>query len=113
MSEEFAKHVREMAEDTRFEANSFPFIIFGTVLLNVSWLFFNGGSTFTMFAPRKNGASKVIMITMLSGYTAGLVSKFLKPFVMGTYSHSSRYDVGALANGILVGLVAVTGVCDR
>jgi len=32
---------------------------------------------------------------------------------MGTYSITHRYDVGALANGILSGLVAITGVCDR
>lgn len=102
-----------MANDTRFEANSFPFIVFGTILLNVCWLFFNGGSTFTMFAPRKNAASKIIMVTILSGVTAGLVAAFIKPFIMGTYSKTFRYDVGALANGILAGLVSITGVCDR
>ncbi len=32
---------------------------------------------------------------------------------MRTYSKKSRYDVGALSNGILAGLVAITGVCDR
>lgn len=113
MPEEFENHIKKMANDTGFEANSFPFIVFGTMILNVSWLFFNGGSTFTMFAPRKNAASKVIMVTLLSGFTGGLVAKFFKPFVMGTYSRTSRYDVGALANGILAGLVAITGVCDR
>ena len=113
MSEHFELFVEEMAADNRFEANSFPFIVFGTILLNVSWLFFNGGSTFTMFAPRKNAASKIIMVTILSGCTAGLVAAFLKPFVMGTFSKRHRYDVGALANGILAGLVSITGVCDR
>jgi len=102
-----------MAEDDRFEANSFPFIVFGTILLFVSWLFFNGGSTFTMFGPRANSSPKIMMVTIIAGMTGGLVAAFLKPFVMRTYSKRQRYDVGALSNGILAGLVAITGVCDR
>ena len=31
---------------------------------------------------------------------------------MGTYSKTHRYDVGALTNGILAGLVSITGTCD-
>ena len=54
-----------------------------------------------------------MMVTILSGCTGGLVAAFLKPLVMRTYSYKNRYDVGALSNGILVGLVSVTGVCDR
>ena len=32
-----------------FEQHSFPFVVFGTIILWVSWLFFNGGSTASMF----------------------------------------------------------------
>ena len=32
---------------------------------------------------------------------------------MGTFGAHNRYDVGALTNGILSGLVAITGICDR
>lgn len=102
-----------MAEDDSFEQNSYPFVVYGTILLWVSWLFFNGGSTFGMFQPRANNAPKIMMVTILSGATSGLISAFLKPLVMRTYSKKSRYDVGALSNGILAGLVAITGVCDR
>lgn len=101
-----------MASDQDFEQNSYPFVVFGTILLWVSWLFFNGGSTGGMFNARANNAPKIMMVTILSGATGGLVAAFLKPLVMGTYSKKNRYDVGALSNGLLAGLVAVTGVCD-
>jgi len=32
---------------------------------------------------------------------------------MKTWGPRNRYDVGALTNGMLAGLVAITGVCDR
>lgn len=102
-----------MQQETVPEIASFPFVVFGTVLLLVSWLFFNGGSTMDMFAPRENNSPKIMMCTLLSGATGGLISAFLKPLIMGTYSASQRYDVGALTNGILAGLVSVTGVCDH
>jgi Amt family ammonium transporter len=54
-----------------------------------------------------------MMVTMIAGCTGGIVGAFTKPFIMGTYSKKNRYDVGALTNGILAGLVSVTGVCDR
>ena len=66
-----------------------------------------------MFAARKNGISKIMMVTILSGTTGGLVATFIKPLIMGTMTKQNRYDVGATTNGLLAGLVAITGVCDR
>lgn len=54
-----------------------------------------------------------MMITLMSSASGGIVSTYLKPLIMGSYSKSHRYDVGALTNGILAGCVSVTGVCDR
>jgi len=54
-----------------------------------------------------------MMVTLLSAASGGIVSAFLKPLIMGTYSQSHRYDVNALANGMLAGCVSITGVCDR
>jgi len=53
------------------------------------------------------------MCTLLSAFASGLVATFLKPVIMGTYSENHRYDTGALTNGLLAGLVAITGSCDR
>jgi len=54
-----------------------------------------------------------MMCTILSGATGGIISAFLKPLIMGTFSQYHRYDVGALTNGMIAGLVSITGVCDR
>ena len=51
------------------------------------------------------------MNTIIAGAAAGIVASVLKPFVMKTYSHRNRYDLGALCNGILCGLVAITAGC--
>lgn len=96
-----------------FTPYSYPFITMGTFILWVSWLFFNGGSSLTMFSPRRQAVSKIIMNTIIAGSSAGVVAHVLKPFVMKTYSHRNRYDLGALCNGILGGLVAITAGCNN
>lgn len=53
------------------------------------------------------------MNTIMGGATGGIATVFLKPRLLGTYSFVSRFDVVALCSGILVGLVAITGCCDR
>ena len=84
--EGFEEFLKDEAEDIDFEPNSIPFVVVGTVLLWVSWLFFNGGSTASMFAARENGISKIIMVTILSGTCGGLTASVAKPLIMGTYS---------------------------
>ena len=83
------------------------------MILWVAWLFFNGGSTNDLFVPRTNGPAKIIMNSVIGGSSGGIVAVFLKPHVMGTYSFVNRYDTVALCSGILVGLVSITGCCDR
>ena len=75
-----------MANDGDVEQISFPFVVFGTILLWVSWLFFNGGSTGGMFNARANNAPKIMMVTILAASSGALVAAFLKPIVMRTYS---------------------------
>jgi len=53
------------------------------------------------------------MNTVISGSCGGVVAVFVKARVLGTYSFVNRYDCGALCNGALVGLVSITGCCDR
>ena len=104
--------VNELQQDENFDYNSFPFVVFGTFMLFVCWLFFNASSSLTMFSKEAN-CSKIMMNTIIAGSSGGLVSAFLKPLIMGTYSKSHRYDVMALTNGLISGLVSITGVCDR
>jgi len=53
-------------------------MVIGTILLWVSWLFFNGGSAYGMFESRGTGMPKIMMNTLLSGATSGLVATMLK-----------------------------------
>lgn len=96
-----------------FRPNNQAYIVAGTLILWVAWLFFNGGSTNDMFVPRTNGPAKIIMNTVIGGSCGGIVAVFVKPHVLGTYSFINRYDTVALCSGILVGLVSITGCCDR
>lgn len=66
-----------------------------------------------MFAYRKNSPSKIIINTWLSGSIAGIVTVYVKPHILRTYSFVNRFDCTTLCNGILCGLVAVTGCCDQ
>lgn len=45
--------------------------------------------------------------------SAGTATLYLRPLLTRTASPTNRFDLGNLCNGILVGLVAVTGACDR
>jgi Amt family ammonium transporter len=83
------------------------------LILWVAWLFFNGGSTNNLFEPRTNSPAKIIMNTCISGSIGGLVAVTVKPRFFGTYSFVTKYDCVTLCSGILVGLVSVTGCCDR
>ena len=108
----FEKWIRERVEEP-FTPGSYSFVVIGTFMLWVSWIFFNGGSTYDMFVPRDVGVPKIMMNTLIAGAAGGIIATFLKPHVMGTYTKKSRYDVAALCNGILGGLVAVTASCGN
>lgn len=87
-------------------------IVAGTLLLWVTWLFFNGGSAI-IFNPRKSAPAKVIMNNVISASSAGLFAGFFKQRIVGTHSFVTRFDVGTLCNGIIVGLVSSTASCDK
>jgi Amt family ammonium transporter len=102
-----------MSQKEDFRPHNQTYVVTGTLILTVGWLFFNAGNTFDLFTPRANGPAKIIMNTIISGCFSGVLSVFLKPHIIGTYSFVSRYDVVALCGGFLTGLVSVTGCCDR
>ena len=53
------------------------------------------------------------MNTLISGCTSSVLSVFIKPQILGTYSFVSRYDCVASCSGFLAGLVAVSGTADE
>ena len=80
----------------------------GTFALWFGWYGFNPGSTLSMHDKEMGAlAAQVAMNTTLSAATCG-ISVFLLKFVL-----VRKYDVGALCNGILSGLVSITAGCGN
>jgi Amt family ammonium transporter len=53
-----------------------------------------------------------MMNTWIAGASSGIVAVFVKPHAMCTFTKVSRLDISTLCNGILCGLVSITGCCD-
>lgn len=92
---------------------SYPLIVIGTFILWVTWLYFNGGSTYSIFLPVANNSGKIFTNTILCGAAGAIVGVFAKPHIMGNYSFINQYDVGNLCNGLVCALVAIYAPCDR
>jgi len=91
-----------------FEYHNIPLIVLGTFALWFGWYGFNPGSTLSMHDKEMGAlAAQVAMNTTLSAATCG-ISVFLLKFVL-----VRKYDVGALCNGILSGLVSITAGCGN
>lgn len=52
------------------------------------------------------------MNNLIAPSSAALFAGFFKGRITGTHSYVTRYDVGTICNGIIVGLVASTASCD-
>ena len=53
------------------------------------------------------------MNAILSASAGGIVGLMLKPKIMSKEKKMNLYDPVAVANGILAGLVAITGACHN
>ncbi|CAE7236042.1 AMT1-3, partial [Symbiodinium sp. KB8] len=91
-----------------FEYHNVPLVVLGTFALWFGWYGFNPGSTLSMHDKEMGAlAAQVAMNTTLSAATCG-ITVFLLKFVL-----VRKYDVGALCNGILSGLVSITAGCGN
>lgn len=107
----FKEYLMNMSDE--FKPYNPAFMILGTLLLWVCWIFFNAGSVDTLFTIRKNNAPKISMINILSPAASGIFCVFIKPRITNEFSHVNQFDIGTFCNGIIVGLVAVTASCDN
>mmetsp|Transcript_52001 Transcript_52001/g.137361 ORF Transcript_52001/g.137361 Transcript_52001/m.137361 type:complete len:577 (-) Transcript_52001:45-1775(-) len=91
-----------------FAPHNMPLVVLGTFLLWFGWYGLNCGSTMAMNTI-ENGfmAAQVAMNTTLGAATGGLVA-----FLMRSVGFR-KYDVAGFCNGILAGLVAVSGSCGN
>merc|ERR1712159_692154 len=96
-------------DQSEFSPHSQPLIVLGTFILWFGWCGFNPGSTLGM---SDNGtalkAAHVMMNTTLSAALGGLTVFTLRYFL-----GNRKYDLGALCNGILAGLVSITAGCSN
>jgi len=91
-----------------FDMHNLPLVVMGTLSLWFGWYGFNCGSTLSM-SDAATGAlgAQVAMNTTLAAATGGITT-FIVMYVI-----THRYDVGALCNGILAGLVSITAPCGN
>jgi Amt family ammonium transporter len=82
--------------------HNLPFTVVGTFILAFGWFGFNAGSTLSATDPR---IATISANTMLSS-AAGAVTALLYVWWLG-----GKPDIGMCCNGLLGGLVAVTGGC--
>jgi len=78
--------------------------VLGTFILWMGWFGFNMGSTLNFDGPSSVTAGRIAMCTTLSGACGGVVTVCLDRFT----SPARAWDVSAMCNGILAGLVSVS-----
>ena len=81
--------------------------VLGTFMLWFGWYGFNGGSTLRLGVGDAKTAARVMITTTLAGSSAAITSGFFMRFAGKTQS----WDVDAVCNGALAGLVSVTSGC--
>lgn len=93
-------------DQEKFSPHNVPFVVLGTFILFFGWFGFNPGSSLAMKTQGDAfSASMVAMNTTAGGAMGGLVTYVV------TFLLIKKHSVGALCNGILAGLVAVTAPC--
>lgn len=90
-----------------------PFYGIGVMVLWFGWLFFNAGSTLSVIEASQEQAERALMNSILGPSAGGLAGMICRKYI-GNNTPAFRevkYDVIGLLNGVLCGLVAITGNC--
>lgn len=80
--------------------HNMPLFGLGVTLILIGWVGFNGGSALTIGGGR---ASEIIVVSLLAG-AAGTIAAILT-----AYWKTGTIDIGMAGNGMIAGLVAITG----
>ena len=101
-----------MKNEDAMEGHSNTNMALGTLILWLGWLFFNAGSTSDIVGLAfSQTEARAMANSIICPAAAGLTAVFLKGFITGNKSIS--WDITALCNGILAGLVTVSAGCDN
>ena len=105
--------MKSSAESLPFEwkVNAFPassptFQTFGVLILWFGWYGFNCGSTLGISGAYSQIAAKVAVTTTLGAAGGSLCATVLTYFL-----DTKTFDLGAIGNGVLAGLVSITAPC--
>jgi len=94
--------------DPAFAPHNVPLVVLGTFILWFGWYGFNCGSTLSMHDAGTGAlAAQVAMNTTVSAAVGGITVFAVQ------YALLRRYDVTAMCNGILAGLVSITAGCGN
>lgn len=93
--------------EDKFNAHNIPLVMLGTIILWMGWFGFNCGTQLAL----KTGEDativhRIAMVTTIAASFGGLAA-FLTRLFLGNV-----YDVSAMCNGVLAGLVGITAVCE-
>ena len=97
--------------ERKFRAHNVPLIVLGTLILWFGWFGFNAGSTLSMSGENVTIAAYVSINTMIAASSGGIMTFIMKSKFLGKGRHN--YNIGAMCNGILAGLVAITAPCGN
>ena len=92
-----------------FKPHNIPLAVLGTIILWFGWYGFNAGSTLGFTDGNVQTASLIAMNTSIAAATGGLAVLFGSKIVNSRHI----YDVMAMCNGILAGLVSITASCHN
>jgi len=93
---------------SEFDPHNVPLLVLGTFILWFGWYGFNCGSTLGLSDTATGQlAAHVAMNTTIAPATGGITVLLLR------LAQLKRYDVGAMCNGILAGLVSITAPCGN
>jgi len=95
-----------------FRPTSIQSIVTGTFILWICWIFFNAGSSKQLVNNASVHPDLIVMNTILAASSGGIIALLFKHPIAGTYEKRVKYDVTALCNGIITGLVAVSASCN-
>lgn len=98
-------------KELNFEPFNIPFMGLGVMTLWFGWLFFNAGSTLSVQSASQSNAERAMTNSMVGPSFGGLGALIANKLLGDKKQRGLKYDTMAMLNGVLCGLVAITGNC--
>ena len=108
---QFVRVYKINLEEKNFTPHNPAQVVLGTLVLWLSWLMFNGGSSLGIVDEKGTRSQLAMINSIMSPAVSSICTFFTKKYIVGK-DDSHRLDFQAFTNGILAGLVAVNGVAD-